>query len=150
MELIKIQKSLNLFEKNGGTVLFKKTEDPKIVFEIEKSLGLNFPYELREFYRQYEYLQIGGVEIEWIKNLSSILSKLRKSRNDIPLNYLPIQNDGMGGYYYIVCTLVGEIEPENIGQILYNPLGKEHYFEFCCKSFFSFIIKQIELENSNI
>ena len=150
MNVQTIEALLDVLKNQGGTVLFRSAEKEDILRDVETELNLHLPDEVHDFYAKYEYLQIGAREIEWVRNLISRSKRIYNRRPDIPHHYLPVQSDGMGGYYFIICSK-GEIpKPRRFGQVDYNPAGVSGFFEPYASSFLEFIASQIKEESERV
>ena len=150
MNIQTVQYLLEDLKNHGGSVLFRSAEGENLLKDVETALSLRIPDEVHEFYALYEYLQIGAREIEWVRNLISRSKRIYDRRPDIPHHYLPVQSDGMGGYYFIICS-GGEIQnPHRFGQIDYNPAGVRGLFEPFASSFLEFLALQIREEHERV
>jgi len=143
MTFQQVQEAISQLKQTGATVEETLCDDPPQVANLEKTLGLEFPDSLREFYSYYDYLQVGPYEFEWVRNLPDLVDKVRKTLQ-VPENYVPILWDGMGGYYYVVCSTREGGRPGNFGEVVYRPRGSPKPVESDCGQLFEFLVSRIE------
>ena len=139
-----LEETLQRFERAGGKVLRRPTEDPSLLKTVQSVLGLQFPNPVQAFYRLYECLQVGSYEFVWIRLLPDLAAKIRVRRPEIPRHYLPALADGMGGYYFVVCAEEKSPLPLDFGSVVYNPGGHPTILETCNSDFLDFVATQVE------
>jgi hypothetical protein len=149
--MVHVLDALERLKQAGGTVevVLRRPDAPRVE-DVEKALGLVFPSDVRQFYDRFEYVQIGGKEIEWIRNLVALTTQIR-TRTNTPHSYLPIEDDGLGGYYHVVCASDLAVEDTTLrsgetGAVVRNTAGVPDLVELVAPRFFDFVIDQIEQE----
>ena len=70
---------------------------------VGAALGLIFPKDLADFHSTMSYLRIGGDECFPLEQLGDIAQRLRNGKPRIRNNWIPLLDDGMGGYYFVVA-----------------------------------------------
>jgi hypothetical protein len=131
-------------ERLGGTVEVVECEDGSLVERIQDSLHLQFPQSIKSFYAIYEYLQVDIHEFTWIRSFEEVIGRLRSRHPEIPSNYLPVLDDGVGGHYYVVCSDGGRESPRDFGAVIYNPAGVLNVMEFTSSDFIDFVTSRVE------
>lgn len=144
MEIDNLREMLRRLEETGGIVNILPCQEPSLINRVEHDLRLHFPESIRIFYRDYEYLQVGIYEFIWLKNLKETALSLCQA--GIPPNYLPVLDDGMGRYYYVVCSEQGTSQPSDFGVVLHHIQQFPNIFEFCSSDFIDFVISRVERE----
>jgi hypothetical protein len=133
-------------EQAGGTVTVVEGKGDAVVEETERALDLEFPPLVRQFYRSFEYLQIGATEFVWIRDMQETVRRNRKRYPWVPHHYLPVLDDGVGGYFYVICQLSGETPDETVGTVVQNPAGINGLFEFVSPNFLDFVVDKVKQE----
>lgn len=142
--MIHLKEVIRRYEQSGGTLETVDCNDVSLVDQVEESLQLQFPEGVKAFYRVYEYIAVGIYEFIWFRNLPILLPRIHSRYLEIPKNYLPVLDDEVGGYYYVVCAEKGEPKPSDFGTVIYNPGGAHEVMEFCSFNFLDFVISKIE------
>ena len=86
----------------------------------------------------------------WIHTLGDTLAAIRSSSRRIPEHYIPILEDGRGGYYYVACQKREAIEPDDLGRVYYNPGDEPELLEYQAADFFAFAIARAKFWVKNI
>jgi hypothetical protein len=144
MEFQRVQEAVSQLKQTGGTVQEVLCTNPSQAENLERILGMEFPSSVREFYSRYEYLQVGPYEFEWARNLPDLVANMRKQMA-IPRTYLPILADGMGGYYYVICSEVNVARPGIFGNVVHRPTGTSKPVDTHCGEFFEFVLARVEV-----
>lgn len=144
MKMDNLREVIQNLEERGGVVNALPCQEPLLIKQLEHDLRLHFPESIRLFYRDYEYLQVGVYEFIWIKNLKDTTLNLRQA--GIPVNHLPVIDDGMGRYYYVVCSEQGTSQPSDFGAVLHHIQQFPNIFEFCSSDFIDFVISRVARE----
>lgn len=98
---------LKEFIDNNKVTSTSRTVGEEVLIEAQKSVGVSFGNELKEYLLKYGYLAFGFVELYGINSNQNLESDLVKQTNYIH-NYFPqtskliaIENQGEGDYYMI-------------------------------------------------
>jgi hypothetical protein len=143
MTVIEIADTLARLKSKGGRFAALPCEDPLLVLSAQDGLGIVFPESFVTFYQCYPYLQVRSDEFMQIDYLvSSYQARQQRTRQKQCL--FPVLEDGMGGWWYVVCTYVGKKEPSDFGCVMYNPGCEGDALEYASSEFIKFVISRIE------
>jgi hypothetical protein len=148
MQFQRVQDEISKLKHRGITVNEVLCTEPSGPDDLEKTLQIHLPASVRQFYSHYEYLQVGPYEFEWVRNLPGLVSRLRRQLH-VPMTHLPILSDGMGGYYYVVCSEVNAPRPDNFGRAVHRPTGTADQLEIDCGDFLEFVLSRAANATTN-
>jgi len=126
--------------------------DDKKILEVESKLGLKFPEDYKQFLKTFGWIYI--FELAGINSTLEETLKLRKSYGDeFPNNIIPIDEDGYGNYYCLVCSgkdkgkvifWQHDLPPEKIYPNI--PEGKDKDFWIEASDFWTWLIEQLQAD----
>ena len=150
MSLQPLRESLKRFRERGGTVEYRPADSPSLIGDVEEQLLIDFPPELRQFYAEFEYLQIGATEVIWLMNLPRVFEAIRRHLPHVPEFYIPIMEDGVGGYYFVVGSIRGTDLPPEYGRVYRNPAGVPDVMEPAGAGLFALLEQVVRTETDRL
>jgi hypothetical protein len=142
MTVIEIADALTRLKSKGGRYAALPCEDPQPVLSVQDGLGIVFPESFVKFYQCYRYLQFRSDEFMQLDYLvSSYQARQEGTRRKQCL--FPVLEDGMGGWWYVVCAYTGKKEPSDFGCVMYNPGCERDALEYASSDFIKFVISRI-------
>lgn len=69
----------------------------------EETLGLKYPEQYKEFLRMYGWLLVGEGHLGGKEGVEEALKLQKYHAKDFPKNLIPLDDNGSGDYYCLVC-----------------------------------------------
>jgi hypothetical protein len=64
----------------------------------------------------------------------------------VPEYYLPVLDDGVGGYFYVICLCSSESPGKAVGTVVQNTAGADGLFEFVSPNILDFVMDKVKGE----
>lgn len=146
MSIDALLSELESFAAAGGTVDIEPAADAeRIETVVADGLGLELPPEVSEFFRRFEYIDIGPDEMIPCGRLGEQYAALQDRYPQLPPTYLPIVADDIGGVYVVVCRKPPKPACSEFGSVLYVVASRSPEVDYRAGNLVQFLRNRVEM-----